>query len=68
MILETDPSEVVDRVMMKGAVPEGLSSYSEMTMKSVRVFAPHVPRPLEPLFPLQLVKSAREQIKKSFLR
>jgi len=34
MILSLDPAGVTDRVMLKGAVPEALSSYSEITMSS----------------------------------
>ena len=36
MILETDRELVEERVLMKGAVPEAMSSYSEMTLQSVR--------------------------------
>lgn len=34
IILETDPVAIRDRVMLKGAVPESMSSYSEMTVAS----------------------------------
>lgn len=34
MILSLSPSGVADRVMLKGAVPEALSSYSEFTVRS----------------------------------
>ncbi len=36
VILETEPASIRDRVLLKGAVPESLSSYSEMTVASVR--------------------------------
>ena len=36
IILETDPAAIRDRVLLKGAVPESMSSYSEMTVASVR--------------------------------
>lgn len=34
IILETDPSMIESRVLMKGAVPEASSSYSEMTLST----------------------------------
>ena len=36
IILETDALAIRDRVLLKGAVPESMSSYSEMTVASVR--------------------------------
>lgn len=35
IIFETDPAAIESRVLMRGAVPESMSSYSEMTLSSV---------------------------------
>lgn len=35
VVFETDPENVVDRVKLKGAVPEALSAYEEMTVSSM---------------------------------
>ena len=35
VLLEMDPSAIVARVMLRGAVPDSISSYREMTMGQV---------------------------------